>query len=381
MKRLIVIILLTVIAASAMSAFALHIKNEPKVVVYEDAPLYFDANEEFVVVQFADFHEWAAKEDTLMSIILRDSLKPRLEQYIRSVLYSVKPDLVVLTGDNIFCLSWMDAVYKVSESTIKMMADIFEDMGVYWTFTFGNHDTEGAITKNAFIEAVEPYQYFLGGLESEKYCNALSYAASEDDFRAGNYSIPVYNAEKTRVAYNIFLLDSGSYLYAPPKGVSYRYILDGQVDWYAAEAQAFKEVNGGAPVPSLMFTHIPLFEHKEAYLQKGESIGNWAGISPSETRSKIFEKALETGDVRGIFAGHNHYNSYTGFYTSGDKKIMMGVTPQAKASSYEDTTSTMYSRVIRLNQNGNLDTYIHTSNTKIYSDGIYKGEHLEYDKE
>jgi hypothetical protein len=177
-------------------------------------------------------------------------------------------------------------------------------------------------------------------------------------------------------------MDSGSYPYVP-HGVPYRYILDAQTDWYAAEAEALKAANNGFAVSSVMFTHIPLFEHREAYLQKNASIGVWTGSSPSDTRSTVFAKAMEIGDMRAIFAGHNHGNSYTGFYTSDEGKIMLGITPQATGDGYWSNTPAgsvpiMYSRVITLTDSGNLTTWIHTSDKENYPDGVYRSEALSY---
>lgn len=342
-----------------------------------DPPLYFNENGEFVIVQFADFHEWAGKEGYKSRDDMLYTLSPLIEAYIRDVLDAIKPDFVVLTGDNIFNLSFLDRVHKVSAHTMTLIADIFEEKQVYWSYTFGNHDTEGGTTKEDYLKATSTYKYCLAGLEDGEYYKALSYEADETDYRAGNFSIPVYGKDKKSYAYNIFILDSGSYTYVPPSYLPYRYILDEQVDWYAAQALALKEANGGAVVPSVMFTHIPLFEHEEAYGQGGPSIGRWVGISPSTTRSKIVQRALEIGDMKAIFVGHNHYNSFTGFYAQGDKKIMMGITPQASCEGYEDTEETMYCRVITLKDNGSLTTYIHTNDISPSNpNGIFRNETL-----
>lgn len=374
MKKLIIILLIIVLSAALLSAVVANATNlTPK------PTLCFNKNGEFTILQLSDFHEWAGIEQNSI-IDPQDTLKPALEAYIRSTLDDIQPDFVVLTGDNIFNLSWQDIFLKISVKTITLIADIFEDKQTYWTFTFGNHDTEGATTKTEYIQAVKDYKYFIGGLEDGQDYKALSFQAADDDFRAGNYSIPIYSDNYKSIAYNLFVLDSGSYLYAPPSGVPYRYILDRQTEWYDTQAQALRQLNGGDYVPSLIFTHIPLIEHKEAYLQGNTSIGVWTGISPSDTRSSIMARALQNGDVKGIFTGHNHSNSYTGFYVQDNKSIMLGVTPQAAADSYDTTDATMYGRVIRLKQDGSFTTYIHTSDTQTYPDAIYRGETLTFGK-
>lgn len=374
MKKLVVILLVIVLFAALLSSIVANAANlTPK------PTLCFNKKGEFTIVQFADFHEWAGTEDR-GAITPQDSIKPALEAYICRVLDDIQPDFVVLTGDNVFNLSWQDILLKISAKTMAFMADIFEAKQVYWTFTFGNHDTEGATTKTEYIQAVSDYTYFIGGLEDGQDYNALSYQAADDDFRAGNYSIPIYSGNYKSAAYNLFVLDSGSYLYTPPSSVPYRYILDEQTAWYDAQAQALRQLNGGDYVPSLIFTHIPLLEHKEAYLQGNRSIGVWTGISPSDTRSSLMSKAMQNGDVKGIFTGHNHNNSYTGFYIKDGKAIMVGVTPQAEADSYTANASTMYCRVIKLAEDGDFSTYIHTSDTNAYPNAIFRGETLTFSK-
>lgn len=341
-----------------------------------DNRLCFDEEGKFVILQFADFHEWAGVEKGF-TIDTCDSLKPLLKNYIISTLDSVKPDLVVLTGDNIFCLSWLDKLYNVSENTMKYIAEIFESRGISWTFTFGNHDTEGGISKIKLIKAVQKYSCFVGGLNDGKNFKALSFKADKDDFRAGNYSIPVYSPQYDMAEFNIFMLDCGSYTYKPDSSIPYRYILDLQTDWYATQSEALKAANGGVGTPSILFTHIPLIEHNEAYQQGNQHIGIWNGISASTTRSSIFSAAIEQENIQAIFAGHNHNNSFTGFYMTGTKKIMMGITPQAAAHSYSDNDSIMYSRVISITRDGNFLTYIHTSDSA-YLDNIYRSETLSF---
>jgi hypothetical protein len=372
---LILLIGISVACAAVMSC------REPPSPEPIDCPLHFKEDGTFTILQFSDFHDFAFDENTCT---MRNSLKTGLREYIGSAIDEVGPDFVVLTGDNIFCVSWLDSFLGISVRTIRLIADIFEEKKVFWTFTFGNHDTEGGTSKQAFIEGVQDYRYFIGGMHDGKWYHSLSFSAGNDDYRAGNYCIPVYDKTGQKAACAIFLLDSGAYPYVP-HDVPYRYILEEQTEWYASEAAALKAANGSIPVPSVMFMHIPLIEHREAYLQGNTSIGVWTGISPSDTRSSIFSRAMETGDVRAIFAGHNHNNSYTGFYVSGNKKIMLGITPQATGGSPSNGLSSsaadapvMYSRVITLSDNGNLSTRIHTSDKENHPGGIFRGESLSY---
>ena len=100
----------------------------------------------------------------------------------------------------------------MSIKTYRAIAELFETREQYWTCTFGNHDSESARSKEDFVMVLTEYEYFVGGLEDGENFKAAVFEADEggkDDF-VGNYSIPIYKADGS-VAYNVYVLDSGSY--------------------------------------------------------------------------------------------------------------------------------------------------------------------------
>lgn len=100
----------------------------------------------------------------------------------------------------------------MSIKTYRAIAELFETREQYWTCTFGNHDSESARSKEDFVMVLTEYEYFVGGLEDGENFKAAVFEADEggkDDF-VGNYSIPIYKADSS-VAYNVYVLDSGSY--------------------------------------------------------------------------------------------------------------------------------------------------------------------------
>ncbi|MBO5775832.1 MAG: metallophosphoesterase, partial [Clostridia bacterium] len=289
-------------------------------------PLVFNQNGEFKILHLTDFHEWMGIEKTI-GISVQDTLKPLLESYLREIVNTIKPDLVVLGGDNVFSLSYIyDYLNGIAVNTYKRIAEIFEGLNQYWTLTFGNHDSESATDKYGYLDAIKDYPHFIGGVNSGKYFSSYVVKATEGESDyVSNFSIPVYSNDKTTIKYNLFILDSGSFDYVE-KNKGYRSIRQEQVDWYASEVTKLN-------VPSVMFTHIPFPEMHDVYLA-GEGIGSYTNISPSYEPSNMLNECVKQGCTRGIFFGHNHSNSYTGFYKSGESKIMMGVTPCAQALSY-----------------------------------------------
>ena len=52
-----------------------------------------------------------------------------------------KPDLVIATGDIAFPVPFQAGTFN-NKSGAKAFANLMETLGVYWTISFGNHDTE-----------------------------------------------------------------------------------------------------------------------------------------------------------------------------------------------------------------------------------------------
>ena len=336
----------------------------------ETPPLRFSEDGTFTILHLTDFHEWMGIEkEGLFNIEIQDSLKPLLVEYVTKTLDEVKPDLVVLGGDNVFPLSMLADIGKnsVSLNTYRAIASLFEERSQYWTLTFGNHDSECVMNKDDFMLALSEYSFFIGGMNDGKWFSAAVFESDEtvdgvavDDY-VGNFSIPVYDNSGTEILYNVFILDSGSFVKTAPAGASYRYITAEQTEWYLDQSEKLEQKTGGI-VPAVMFTHIPLMEMKEAYELNGAADGDiYAGFSLSDTRSPIFKALFERGDVKGIFFGHEHLEDATVFYTEGDRSVMMGLTKMAQAQSYSDTTSVMNSRVITLSAVGGMSTYVSDS--------------------
>ena len=77
------------------------------------------------------------------------------------------------------------------------------------------------------------------------------------------------------------------------------------------------EMKEGRKTPAIMCMHNPILEHNLIYRNPEET--NMIGSkreSPacSELNSGLFYACLERGDVKGIFCGHEHLNTYQGTY-------------------------------------------------------------------
>ena len=79
-------------------------------------------NDDFVIISTTDFHLDVDHEINTKAV----------GNFVRHI-KEVKPDLVVLTGDNILS--------KYQQIDAIQFAQMMEEIGVYWTATFGNHET------------------------------------------------------------------------------------------------------------------------------------------------------------------------------------------------------------------------------------------------
>ncbi|WP_326998702.1 metallophosphoesterase [Cohnella kolymensis] len=93
--------------------------------------LRFRADGSFTIVQFTDLH-WqdGGRRDLKTRALMEKVLK--LEQ----------PDLIVFTGDVIESLHCSDPRRSFREAVA-----VAERSGIPWAVVFGNHDTEGAVTR------------------------------------------------------------------------------------------------------------------------------------------------------------------------------------------------------------------------------------------
>lgn len=83
-----------------------------------------------------------------------------------------------------------------------------------------------------------------------------------------------------------------------------------QIDWYAKQSAGYTARNGGVPLPSLAFFHIPLPEYAEAW-KHNVSYGNkMEDVCSSRINSGLFAAMVENGDIMGTFVGHDHINDF-----------------------------------------------------------------------
>ncbi|HBA51253.1 MAG TPA: hypothetical protein DCZ91_26335 [Lachnospiraceae bacterium] len=260
--------------------------------------------EEFKILQLTDIH--------LGGSILSATKDMQALQACYRLISETHPDLVVVTGDLVFPMGIMS--FSLSNNApIMQFASFMRNTGIPWAFTYGNHDTESMATLNRG--------------EVDELLKALSYKSSQnllypyvqpDIYGRSNQVIEV-RASDGKLMQALFLIDSNDYVEAG--GINaYDYIHDDQVEWYRRTVERLSRQEGEA-VPSMIFTHIPLREYKEAndlYESGSDEVKYYYGILGetmidkiccSEYDSRLFDTAVELGSTKAIFCGHDHYNN------------------------------------------------------------------------
>lgn len=306
-----------------------------------NTPITF-RNGEFRVVQFTD-----TQDD--------QNIEPRTVELMIRVLEDINPDLVVFSGDNITGGPKSDRdVRKAIDNIILPL----EERGVPFVIIFGNHDEDSYNGVTVKWKEADQYKYYQG-FSCNRNPNTAPFVTGDS-----NFYVPVYgsNGNTDKPALLIWGLDSGRYAPNPDEIAGQKinwqentwdYIRQDQVDWYVRTSKQF-ERRYGAKVPGLMFIHIPLFEHATMWnTQFGQpwptnevGVANPvipAGTSPNPSdpdydrygmrshsdygenerhecvctgpyNSGLFVAVRERGDVKGIFCGHDHINTYYGNY-------------------------------------------------------------------
>lgn len=288
-------------------------------------------------------------------------------QYLIDTIEKVRPDLVVLGGDNI-----AGNVIKRQaniDKAINEYMSIFEERGIKVAAVYGNHDAESKASTKEYQQAIyESYSCYVG---SEGFT---------DGDRVGNYNLPILSSDGSRYAFNLWFIDSGDYNRDNKLG-GYAVVTESQIEWYKQQSQALKEANGGAPVPSVSFQHIivpeifdalkqvdkgtkgaiekqhPITKEKKYYVlpegAKGEL--NETPCPPEYTLGQ-FDAMLEMGDMLAVVSGHDHTNTFE----VNHKGIDIINTPCMSFSTASYNGDNMGTRVFVFDENApeNYDTYV-----------------------
>lgn len=245
----------------------------------EPSFLKFNRDGKFKIVQFTDVHFKYGNPNSDVAL-----------ERIREVLDAEKPDLVIFTGDVIYSAP--------AEKGMRTVLNLVADRKIPFGVVYGNHDDEQGMSREQLFDVIASVPYSL--------------TAREDGLSGvTNYVIPVRSSDGARNAVVLYCLDSHSYCQIKNIG-GYDFLKPDQIGWYRKKSAAYRKENGGTPLPSLAFFHIPLPEFNEAAAnEEAILIGTrMEKACAPRLNSGMFTAMKEGGDVMGIFVGHDHDNDY-----------------------------------------------------------------------
>ncbi|KAJ4457142.1 putative ser/thr phosphatase superfamily protein [Paratrimastix pyriformis] len=255
--------------------------------------LRFDSQGKFKILQFTDLH-YETPEDGAKTAAIEQTL-----------ITSERPNMLAVTGDVHSGWLFYNKIpeYKVGWHTLF---DPVENLSVPWAFAHGNHDSQCGLGRGEIIDFLKA-----------EFPHTLTEKGPLVVTGSGNYYIPVYSASNpSKMVMVLWFMDSGSESCQGDKH-SYGCIEASQTDWFLAASKALTLLNGGRPLPGLMFFHIPTAQWNDVWNQaacRGEK--NESVACP--THETGFVKALaKEGSVKAVFVGHDHDNDYCGQTTDG----------------------------------------------------------------
>ncbi len=289
--------------------------------------------------------------------------------FINAALDAEQPDLVVFVGDQ------LSDVYPFANEedyalAIATILKPLEDRNIPFLMTLGNHDHDRA-SKLAESEMVKLYT-------ASPMCRAT--LNGPDPF---TYNVLVKSSDGTKDALNIYMMDSNN----KAESGGYAGIFANQLEWYNAKSAELKEANGGIPMPSVNFQHVPVKEiyglFKECDSNTENAIysrrdGKWYVIDETKAQGKLgeapcsedfdnitgqYQAWLANGDIIGAWFAHDHVNNFEGVTDEG---IRMGYNGGTGFRSYGNGGE----RSVRVYEFNEYDVAAYTTHLVTYNDII-----------
>lgn len=259
---------------------------------------------------------------------------------VAAMISAEKPDLVVVTGDMAYPVPFQSGTFN-NKSGAKLIAELMETLGVYWTVSYGNHDTEAY----SFFDRKDITEFY------SQYPHCLVREGAEGVDGYGNQVFNIINSDGL-ISRSVFTIDSHSYVDGDIFGIMWKYdnIHDNQIEWYKSVIEKNNEYNKFRMlassdsnfsknniqllnVPSTVFLHVPLTEYKTAWneyvengykdtadvkFNYGKAGESGKVVYPGLYDDNFFETMLELGSTDTVFCGHDHLNNFSVNYKGID---------------------------------------------------------------
>ena len=290
----------------------LSVRHGPPTNIGEKPVLHVNKDGKFKILQAADLHLSTGPG------ICRDAEPPlhnggkcdadsRTLDFLISVLDSEKPDLVVLSGDQVNGETAPDA-----QSAVFKFANLFIERKIPYAVIFGNHDDEGSLSREALMQLMHSLPYSL----SESGLTSID--------GVGNYYIEVLaRGGSSHSALTLYLLDTHGYSPDERQFRGYDWIKKNQIDWFKTTSKDLKSSPSHTAYThhhmDMAFIHIPLPEYRLI-----DDIVLSTGSQPEPPTApgfnSGFKDALVEEGVLAVSCGHDHVNDYCSLAKTPDGK-------------------------------------------------------------
>jgi|LSQX01.1.fsa_nt_gb hypothetical protein len=271
-------------------------------------------NKTFKIMLVGDPHITANEKSERDKSSFRDYIR-----FQRAALDNIKPDLVVLMGDNLSADNANDF-----KKTLDKMVEPYIDACVPFTAVYGNHDFEHKFNNREEMDKIYK-SYDLSYFLKSEYTNEY-----------GDYVLPIYSGNS--ISNLIFCMYSGNR--CENQEVSkYAYILPEQIAWYEKTSKEISE-KCGKEIHSIVIQHIPVCEEFELckkvsairrladgvpglslnkddtyVLDRKTGVKGYMGEAPCtpDYNSGQFASWKKMGNIMGAFFGHDHMNDFVGY--------------------------------------------------------------------
>ncbi|KAF8859351.1 Metallo-dependent phosphatase [Acephala macrosclerotiorum] len=225
---------------------------------------------------------------------------PLTVDFLGGILDVEKPDLVILTGDQLHhdILDSQSALFKVVAPLIER--------SIPYAAVFGNHDDEGPYTlsRTAQMSLLQDLPF------------SLCQSGPEQVDGVGNYYLQVFAPEPSELPLStLYFLDSHGQIPSKVQNPDYGWIKQSQIDWFTCTSQALRKArenhdNYNYLHLSLAFMHIPLPEYADSDL----IVRGGRRREPTEGPSfnSHFYNALVKEGIAAVGCGHDHVNDFCG---------------------------------------------------------------------
>ncbi|ANZ77192.1 BA75_03399T0 [Komagataella pastoris] len=273
--------------------------------------LKINSQGKFKILQVADLH-FSTLNGTCQDPV--PPLKPnescfadaRTLRFLNKVLDIENPDLVVLTGDQIYGDRAPD-----SQTAMFKALEPFISRKIPYALTLGNHDDEGSLSRDQLMEIVEQLPYSL----SEK-------GPAEID-GVGNFYVPIHGSKSSNVAVSLYFLDTHKYSKQRKVHPGYDWIKENQLEWLGKAHNPYLEniENYSHIHLSMGFFHIPLPEYRDFH---EKHLGSYKEGVMAPTFNSHARNVFGKLGVGVISVGHDHCNDYCLFDEKDEERDKTG---------------------------------------------------------